>query len=74
MTATQGRHKVVSREEWLKARIAHLAAEKEFTRRRDELSRAATRTAVGESREGLRLRRSLAARNRSPISSPAAAS
>lgn len=39
MTATQGRHKVVSREEWLKARIAHLAAEKEFTRRRDDLSR-----------------------------------
>src|SRR3954447_24751546 len=39
MTATQTQHKVVSREEWLKARIAHLAAEKEFTRRRDELSR-----------------------------------
>lgn len=31
-------HKVVSREEWLKARQAHLANEKEFTRRRDELS------------------------------------
>jgi predicted dithiol-disulfide oxidoreductase (DUF899 family) len=39
MTATQIRHKVVSRDEWLKARIAHLAAEKEFTRKRDELSR-----------------------------------
>jgi predicted dithiol-disulfide oxidoreductase (DUF899 family) len=39
MTATQSRHKVVSKEEWLAARIAHLAAEKEFTRRRDELSR-----------------------------------
>ena len=39
MTATQPRHKVVSREEWLEARIAHLTAEKEFTRRRDELSR-----------------------------------
>ncbi len=38
-TATQARHKVVSREEWLKARTAHLAAEKEFSRRRDELSR-----------------------------------
>ena len=39
MTATQARHKVVSRDEWLKARMAHLAAEKELTRRRDELSR-----------------------------------
>jgi predicted dithiol-disulfide oxidoreductase (DUF899 family) len=39
MTATQTQHKVVSRDEWLKARMAHLAAEKEFTRKRDELSR-----------------------------------
>jgi predicted dithiol-disulfide oxidoreductase (DUF899 family) len=31
-------HKVVSREEWLEARKAHLAKEKEFTRRRDQLS------------------------------------
>jgi predicted dithiol-disulfide oxidoreductase (DUF899 family) len=30
--------KVVSRDEWLEARLAHLAQEKEFTRRRDELS------------------------------------
>ncbi len=33
------KHKVVSRDEWLKARVQHLAAEKEFTRKRDELSR-----------------------------------
>ncbi|HUP04320.1 MAG TPA: DUF899 domain-containing protein [Bryobacteraceae bacterium] len=39
MTATEVSHKVVSREEWLQARLAHLAAEKAFTRRRDELSR-----------------------------------
>jgi predicted dithiol-disulfide oxidoreductase (DUF899 family) len=39
MTAAQPRHKVVSRDEWLKARMAHLVAEKELTRRRDELSR-----------------------------------
>jgi len=39
MTATQVRHKVVSKDEWLKARLEHLAAEKEFTRKRDELSR-----------------------------------
>ena len=39
MTATQTRHNVVSRDEWLKARKAHLAAEKELTRQRDELSR-----------------------------------
>ncbi len=30
---------IVSREEWLRARLAHLAKEKEFTRLRDELSR-----------------------------------
>jgi len=39
MTATKTQHKVVSKDEWLKARLAHLAAEKEFTRKRDELSR-----------------------------------
>jgi predicted dithiol-disulfide oxidoreductase (DUF899 family) len=39
MTATETRNKVVSRYEWLKARLAHLSAEKEFTRKRDELSR-----------------------------------
>ena len=31
-------HKVVSREEWLAARKAHLAHEKELTRLRDKLS------------------------------------
>jgi predicted dithiol-disulfide oxidoreductase (DUF899 family) len=31
-------HKVVSSEEWLEARKAHLAKEQEFTRQRDELS------------------------------------
>lgn len=31
-------HQVVSREEWLSARKAHLAREKEFTRLRDQLS------------------------------------
>lgn len=39
MTETLTTHKVVSRDEWLKARLAHLAAEKELTRQRDELSR-----------------------------------
>jgi len=33
------RHRVVSQEEWLAARQKLLAEEKEFTRRRDELSR-----------------------------------
>ena len=32
-------HKIVSREEWLVARKAHLAKEKELTRQRDELNR-----------------------------------
>ncbi len=31
-------HKVVSREEWLERRKAHLAKEKELTRLRDQLS------------------------------------
>ena len=39
MTATETRHQVVSKDEWLRARIAHLAAEKELTRQRDELNR-----------------------------------
>lgn len=41
MTATQTRteHEVVSREEWLEARHALLAEEKDLTRRRDDLSR-----------------------------------
>jgi predicted dithiol-disulfide oxidoreductase (DUF899 family) len=32
------KHKVVTREEWLKARKDHLANEKKFTRQRDALS------------------------------------
>jgi predicted dithiol-disulfide oxidoreductase (DUF899 family) len=32
-------HRIVSREEWLAARLQHLAREKELTRARDELSR-----------------------------------
>lgn len=39
MTATKTRNNVVSGDEWLKARVTFLAAEKEFTRMRDELSR-----------------------------------
>src|SRR5215475_2502427 len=39
MTATATQHTVVSKEEWLKARLALLAEEKELTRRRDEVSR-----------------------------------
>jgi predicted dithiol-disulfide oxidoreductase (DUF899 family) len=36
---TLTRHKVVSREAWLKARTTLLAQEKHLTRQRDELSR-----------------------------------
>jgi predicted dithiol-disulfide oxidoreductase (DUF899 family) len=32
-------HKIVSKQEWLEARLRFLAREKEFTRLRDELSR-----------------------------------
>ena len=38
MTATKTGHEIVSRDEWLKARVALLAEEKEFTRKRDDLS------------------------------------
>ena len=39
MTATETSYKIASRDEWLKARLALLAAEKELTNKRDELSR-----------------------------------
>src|SRR5947207_14064966 len=39
LEATMSNHKIVSKEEWLKARTALLAKEKELTRQRDELSR-----------------------------------
>ncbi len=39
MRAIDVSHRVVSSAEWLEARKAHLAREKEFTRQRDELSR-----------------------------------
>ena len=39
MKAVDAAHRVVTREEWLRARKEHLAKEKEFTRLRDELSR-----------------------------------
>jgi len=40
VTATETSHEVVSKEQWLEARKALLAREKEFTRQRDELSRS----------------------------------
>ena len=39
MTQEQTQHQVVSKDEWLKARVALLEAEKELTRKRDEVSR-----------------------------------
>ena len=59
MTATQTQHKVVSRDEWLEARLAHLAAEKELTRKSDELSRQRRELPWVTGREELRLRRSI---------------
>ena len=50
-------HKIVSREEWIEARKAHLAHEKEYTKARDRLQRGASRAAVGEGRKGLCVRR-----------------
>ena len=48
-------HKIVSREEWIAARKAHLAHEKEFTRARDRLSeeRRGRRTGPSEEEAGL---------------------
>ncbi len=39
MTATETRHDVVSRDQWIEARKALLAREKELTRQRDELAK-----------------------------------
>lgn len=39
MTATQVQHPTASRSEWVQARLSLLAAEKELTQKRDELSR-----------------------------------
>ena len=49
-------HKTGTREEWLAKRLELLDAEKEHTRRGDELARAAPRAAVGRDRQGLPLR------------------
>ena len=50
-------HEVVSRDEWLVARKALLAQEKEFTRLRDQLSADAARVTLGQGREAVRIRR-----------------
>ena len=39
MAGEVSKHPVISREQWMSARKAFLAKEKEFTRLRDELSR-----------------------------------
>lgn len=38
-TTTEAGHPIVSKEQWIEARKAHLAKEKDFTRHRDEISR-----------------------------------
>ena len=67
-------HKIVSREEWIEARKAHLAHEKEYTRRARPAERGTPRAALGQGRQGLRVRRPATARRRWPICSRAAAS
>ena len=56
-----GRSKVVSREDWLRARKELLTQEKHLTRQRDESDRR--RRELGPGREELRLRRPIRARN-----------
>jgi predicted dithiol-disulfide oxidoreductase (DUF899 family) len=65
------RNPVVSHEEWLKARLELLTAEKEFTRQRDALTRRRRRCpgSVWKSPTSLRGRMAL---SRSPISSTGA--
>ena len=48
-------HKIVSRDEWIAARKAHLAKEKEFTARAT-VKRRASRAALGQGGQELRLR------------------
>ena len=67
-------HKIVSQNEWLAARKALLAKEKEFTQRARRVEPATARTALGQGREGLCVRRRRTARRRSPTCSTAAAS
>ena len=49
-------HRTGTREEWLSARLELLDAEKELTRRGDELARLRQEPAVGSDREGVPLR------------------
>ena len=46
-------HKIVSREEWIAARKAHLAREKEYTLARDRLSAERRDSALGQGRQDL---------------------
>ena len=50
-------HQIVSRQEWIEARKAHMAHEKELTRARDRLSEERRAAALGQGRQGLRIRR-----------------
>ena len=47
----QQQHRIVSREEWIAARKAHLAHEKEFTHARDRLSEMNLERALAVARE-----------------------
>ena len=63
-------HKIVSPDQWLEHRKQLLAKEKELTRLRDEINRAAAGTALGESRETVHLRKYRGQKKPSPTSSP----
>ena len=70
---TMTNSQIVSREEWLQARLELLAAEKEFTRR-DELARAAPRRCPGSAWKRPTCSRADERPSRSPICSTAAPS
>src|SRR5882672_9527535 len=54
--STEVQHKVGTREEWLTARLKLLKAEKEHTRRGDELGVDAAGVAVGSDQQGVSIR------------------
>ncbi len=55
-TRDQPSHRYGSASEWLAARLELLEAEKELTRRSDELGAAAAGAAMGSDRQGVPLR------------------
>jgi len=61
--ASQKKHEVVSRQDWITARKALLKTEKEFTHMRERLARGAPSAALGKNRKRICFRRREGQRN-----------